>query len=82
MFLPPLAGVCRIQNLALENPVMSDSCVLGQDSDIPGFLNTIPSSSVQTLTQCWGRVSLDNFQCLALHFMGFGAESICSSLLQ
>lgn len=82
MLLPSLATVCRIQNLALEHPAMSDSCVLGQDSDIPGFLNTIPSSGVQTLTQRWGRVRLDNFQCLPLHFMGFGTERICSSLLE
>lgn len=42
VFLSPLmlplalTGVCGIQTLTLENPVMSDDCVLGQDSGILG----------------------------------------------
>lgn len=31
-----LTGVCGIRTLTLENPVMSDSCVPGQDPGIPG----------------------------------------------
>lgn len=32
-----LAGVCGLQNLAIKNPLVNDSYVLGQELCIPGF---------------------------------------------
>lgn len=41
-----LAGVCGIQNLAIKNPLVNDSYVLGQELGIPGF------PGHKTLYQC------------------------------
>lgn len=59
--------VCGIQNHALEDPVGSDSCVLGQDSGIPGFLGHNTLSGMQSQALCLGQ-SLDHFQYFSLFF--------------
>lgn len=60
-----LAGICGIQNLAAETPVVTNSCVLGQDSCITRFPDITPFSNMQSQAQCLGQ-SLDNFQYLSL----------------
>ena len=61
------AVVYGIRSHALENPVASDSCVLGQDSGIPGFLGYNTFSSVQSQALCLGQ-SLGQFQYFSLSF--------------
>lgn len=85
--LPPLTlplalvVVCEIQNHTPENPVVSDSCVLGQDLGIPGFLGYNTFGSVQSQALRLGQ-SRDRFWYFPLCFTKFRAETSCSSFLE